>query len=227
MIDIEGLGLSEAPIEGIQEVFENWEEQNEFPPLPTPGKHSFLVTDIRDLKQGEDGVLTAVLDLEVKDGGTEDGKRVNFVRVSTRKSQFTERVGLVDLARSAGCYQVPSSNREWGLYLKGLVDTQTPVRNQGDWRAFCTACNSNMLMKLTQCDTDQAAQNTMDYMRKTEPDKARGIQKQVSKFATVANNYKQFPENGKGGRVEAVSCKNCQAEIRAQYNVTRWLKPTE
>ena len=42
--DITTLQLDEAPLEGLEQAYENWQEQPEFPPALKPGKHIAVIS---------------------------------------------------------------------------------------------------------------------------------------------------------------------------------------
>ena len=226
-LDLESMNLDDTPIEGIEQAFENWQEPQEFPPPPPPGKHSAIIKDIREAKEN-DHVLTVTLDLEVR-GGDADGKPLNFVRLSGR---MFERGGyrtsqLLDFIKSAGAQQVPHSNKEFALLLKSLMEQAKTVNFQLDWRAYCTSCAATKLMELTATVTDEAAKGALAYLMQTDREKGLKVRNEVSKVGTKFKNYKAFPVvPNTDQRKDLVDCPQCGAELRAQANITRWLRPS-
>lgn len=223
---IEDLNLSDAPIEGVEEAFANWQEPSEFPPPPPPGKHSAVIKDIRDAKE-QDGVLKVVLDLELR-GGEGDQKPLNFVRLSGKmfERQGTRTSQLLDFVKSAGMQQVPRSNKEFAAALKRLMDSAQTVNFQLDWRAYCSNCASTKLLELTGEQTDDAARDALNAMYSSDAAAAKKIRDEVSKVGTKAKNYKGFPEGHNGLRSDTFDCPACGQELRAQANITRWLRPS-
>ena len=230
--DISALNLDDSPIEGIEEAFQNWSEPQEFPPPPPPGKKSAVVASIRDMKQ-LNGNLSVNLDMTLK-GGADDGKPLNFVRLS---GKMFERGGvrtsqLLDFVKSSGAQQVPNSNLQFAQYLKRMVDAGTLVYFQVDWRAYCTNCANTALMDETGEQTDAAAAAALEELRRSDGRRAAEIQKKVRAAGEQFKHYRTFPEmpggvkgaDGVVPRKDIVNCPKCGQELRAQANITRWLK---
>jgi hypothetical protein len=226
-LDIEAMNLDDTPIEGIEQAFENWQEPQEFPPPPPPGKHSAIIKDIRECKEANH-VLSVTLDLEVR-GGEADARPLNFVRLS---GKMFDRGGyrtsqLLDFVKSAGAQQVPHSNKEFAILLKFLQDQGKTVNFQLDWRAYCSSCANSKLMELTATVTDEAAKDALAYLRQTDGKKFNEVRSAVGKVGTKFKNYKAFPlVPNTDQRKDLVDCPTCGAELRAQANITRWLRPS-
>lgn len=232
--DINTLNLDDTPIEGMEEAFEHWQEARDFPPPPKPGKKSAIIADIREVKQNN-GILNIQLDLTLK-GGEDDGHALNFTRLS---SKMFERGGVrtsqvIDFFKSAGVAQAPQTNKQIGMLLTHMKDAATTVNFQVDWRAYCMDCGNKVLMEQTGELTDEAARNMLVNILMTDPKRGVEIQKTVRKAGEKFRSYKSFPEapNAQAGpdgfvaRQDVVKCPTCGAELRAQANITRWLRPT-
>ena len=232
--DVESLNLDDSPIDGIEEAFQNWSEPQEFPPPPPPGKKSAVVTQIRDMKQNA-GVLSVVLDLQLR-GGEDEGKPLNFVRLSgkmyDRTSSHTRTSQLLDFIKSGGVQQVPNSNKQFAQCIQRMIDAATLAYFQVDWRAYCTNCANTKLMEETGEVTDDAAGAALDDIKRTDSRRGAEIQKKVRQAGEKFKNYRAFPEiagatkgaDGMVPRKDIVNCPTCGQELRAQANITRWLK---
>lgn len=231
--DITSLNLDDSPIEGIEEAFAAWQEPAEFPPPPPPGKKSAVVAMIRDMKQ-VNGNLSVNLDLKLK-GGTDDDKPLNFVRLS---GKMFERNGartsqLLDFVKSSGAQQAPTSNKLFAICIQRMIDAGTLVYFQVDWRAYCSNCANTKLMEETGEVTDAAAGAALEDIKRTDSRRGAEIQKRVRQAGEKFKNYRTFPEiagaqkdeHGVVPRKDIVNCPTCGQELRAQANITRWLKP--
>jgi len=222
--DIESLNLDETPLEGLEEAAEKWVESPEFPPAIKPGKHSGIITSIRDMT-GDNGILKVTLDLECRDSESY-GEKINFQRFSSKL--FQRRDGtvtsqLLDLIKSSGIEQKPRSLKDLAEILNFLMTDEKFVNFQSDLRTYCSACGNNKLMEITGEATAEDAKVALQNMEQSEKNKAYN---DVRKAAEKHKNARAIPINQATGRhLDSVECPDCGADLRVNAAIVRWLKP--
>lgn len=212
--DINELNLSDDPIEGIEEAFDNWQEAPAFAPPPSPGPQR--ATFAIDKATAVDGVLKLELTFTVV-GGDSDAARIPFQRVSSKmfeRRDGTKTSQVMDILHSAGVSQSPKSLREVAQQMKALADSGAIVSFQLDWRGTCLDCYKSHLRELTGAATDDEAKNSATKEQR----------KAADKFAVKAKNAKAFPIGANGERLIEFKCPVCGGDIRAQANIVRYLK---
>ena len=214
-LDIESLNLSDDPIEGLEEAFDNWQEPPAFgaPPAAGPQRATFAI----DTASSADGVLKFELTYTIV-GGADDAKTIRFQRISSK--MFERRDGtrtsqVIDLLMSAGVQQRPHSLKEVAQVMKSASEGGKIASFQHDWRGACMDCYKAKLRELTGTDNDDAA--------KVAATKAQ--RKEADKFAVKFKNFKAFPVGTSGERLIEVKCPVCGGDIRAQSNIVRFLAP--
>lgn len=211
---IEELNLSDAPIEGLEEAFDNWQEAPPFAPPPEPGPlHARFAID-------NGGVVDGVLKLELTFtvvGGNSDGGRIPFQRVSSKlfeRRDGTRTSQVMDILHSAGVAQSPKSLREIGQQMTALSNAGSIVSFQHDWRGACADCYKSKLRELTGSATDEEAKAASSKEQR----------KAADKFAVKYKNWKAFPIGPNGEKLVESKCPACGGDIRAQSNIVRYLK---
>lgn len=215
--------FSDDLLDGAQEDFENWEPPAEFAPAVPAGVYSMYLTEIREPKEfdtKEQGKrLSASLDFRIA-GGPNDERAITWQKVTNIRfergrgsGKFSSR--MLDVLKSAGVQQAPTSNKEYFAALQALQSRGKAacLKGQVDWRGFCTTCYERALLRQTGSPDIQAAKVAAD-----------NDQYQIAnKEATKAKSFRGFPLNDKGVREDVMLCKECGDEIRAQVNITRYI----
>ncbi len=189
--------LPDAPIEGLQEAYDDWTEPREFPPPVLPGTDLGVICKLHPPKvTGADVYFQ--FDLQLR-GGENDGRLITFAGISTktyqRKSGGTGSQ-VADFLRPQN-FPVPRSAKEFGEILNSFLETKV-LRFRHGVQATCQDC----------------------YKAKMEE---TGDKKEANKFALKASKYNQLPTNGNGEKLDTFKCDVCGAEVRARANVTAWL----
>jgi hypothetical protein len=203
-----------------QQSFDDWEPAPEFAPPPPAGTYHMYLDKIRDMaeKQTKQGLrLFATLDFRIQ-GGEYDTRAVNFQRVNN--VTFNRRDGkatsfMMDLVKSGGIQQAPTSNKAFALALQSIADRGpgTPFQGQLDWEGVCGVCRDKFLMNATQSGTIEEAKQAAT---KEDWDGAR-------KASVKAKNYRAFPINANGSRKDIFTCPDCGEEVRAQVQIKRFI----
>ena len=231
--DIESLNLDDMPLEGLEEAFDAWSPALEFPPAIRPGKHSAIISDLRDASV-KNNVLNVSVDLECKGNG-EDGEKVTFVRLSGKMfPRFRDGVvssQILDLIKSSGIDQKPKSNKDLLAIIKYLQDGNKFVSFKSDLRTYCTVCANKVLFAATSVEPEgtsveevKAAQ-TMAYniLSAMPAEEAKRINKEIRKAGTKHSSAKAIPLGASGRHLDIVKCPGCEADLRVQVNIVNWL----
>lgn len=189
--------------------WDNWQEQEDFPPALPEGTYRGKVDKIRSADVREDGYLGTVVDLRVV-GGAYDNRTVTWQRISNKPREEGNRASmLTDLLQSAGVRgTAPRSNQEYGAALNHICETATPVTFSVGWRGFCSVCYETKLVELTGASSASEAKMVA----------STDVKKEASKFATKAKSSRSFP-NGQ----DVMSCPTCGNEVRAQVQIRKFL----
>lgn len=216
----EPMNFSDEPLTVSQQDFDDWQPAPEYAPPPPAGTYQMYVGEIREEKEFETQKgkrYSTTLDFRIV-GGEYDDRAVTWQRLSNteyeRKVDGRKTSQLLDLIKSAGIAQIPRSNREYSVVVHGLHDRGigATFKGQMDWRGFCTGCYEKALMDATGCSTAEDAKAA-----------ATGEQKgDAAKVAVKAKNFRAFPVDGNGKKMDAFVCNDCGAEVRAQVRIVRF-----
>ena len=227
-LDIEAMGLSEEPIEGLDEAFEQWQPDSDLPPT-RPGKHQASVREIQDQEVRNDNLfLTLGFDLK---GGEEDGEQFNFVRLDSflRKGMDgVVRSGILNMVKSSGIEGKATSLKELAELVNHLIATGRTTNFKTGLETYCKDCAADKRMEITGCESDEDAKVAMQAMENTEENKYarsrayRDVAKAARKHTTSG-----IPKRADGRHVPTVECPVHHTELKVRPVIVQWLKPSD
>ncbi len=204
---------------------DDWEEAPMFLPPPPAGDYRAFIHEIREVKPFRtvvDGAeltrINAVLDFKIL-GGPHDGETVNFQRISNM--EFQRRGGskvisskMSDLLNSSGFQPQPYTNDGYEAALNRMKEDKRPCAFTLEWEGFCSTCYGEALKTATSCVDLAAAKSVAN----------KDQFKLASNAGMKAKNYRGFPEDNNGGRLDFYLCPACNGEIRARARIVQFRK---
>jgi hypothetical protein len=216
-IDIDALDLANESLD-VGDV-QNWQEPSAFAPPPPAGEYRAVIDDIVDARSFEargEACLELTINYRIH-GGEYDGRAVTFQRVNTFKRERDKSSTLLDFFKSAG---VPSQDlknisvKDAAKLAQTLADRGGIVKFYLDWQAYSVPARNQTLIALTGA-------NDYDEARVAADDEAW---KGARKAALIATSYRDFPDNGRGGKKPSLVCPLTGEKVEAKAVVKRFME---
>ena len=188
-----------------------WEEPPKGQLLPPAGEYVGALTNVNRVKTSGDAA-TFNLDFDIV-GGTQDGKSIRFMPVSTKQYEVSSTgkrtSAMMNMLKAAGIAKPPSNSQELLATLRQMIDQRKLLGFEFDWRGFCTDCYKASLNTATR---DGGEPTPDDY-------------KVARKAGTRYKSYRAFPNEQGGGKSFTNTCSVCKASFEAQGNIRRFFVP--